>query len=197
MVGIDEAGRGPIAGPIVAAAVVLPVECDLKGLDDSKVLSEAKREVLARQIEEVCVAFVVVKLQHSEIDRYGVGEANRQLFRECFEKLSMTMKRNGLFPDFVVIDGRHSVELPIEHEYVIDGDARVKSIAAASILAKVFRDKLMVGYDRRHPGYGFGGHKGYGTKAHWEAIDRLGPSPIHRKSFLVKYRLRQSQGSLV
>lgn len=197
MVGIDEAGRGPIAGPIVVAAVVLPVNCVLKGLDDSKALSERKRNDLAQAIRDVCVASVVVKAEHFEIDEAGIGTVNQRLFRESFNELRKVMKENHMTPEFVAVDGRSSVGFPIEHEYVIDGDARVKSIAAASILAKTHRDQIMDEYHRQYPGYGFAKHKGYGTSSHWEAIDRLGACPIHRKSFLVKYQLRKNQGSLV
>lgn len=197
MVGIDEAGRGPIAGPIVVAAVVLPVNCTLKGLDDSKVLSERKRSDLEQEIRDVCVALAIVKAEHFEIDEAGIGIVNQRLFRESFDKLRKAMKERCITPEFVAVDGRPSAEFPIEHEYVTDGDARVKSVAAASILAKTYRDRLMIEYHKQFPGYGFADHKGYGTSSHWAAIDRLGACPIHRKSFLVKYQLRKNQGSLI
>jgi len=197
VVGIDEAGRGSIAGPIVAAAVVLPVECRLRGLNDSKSLSEAKRDVLACEIERMCVATAIVEIGNETIDADGIGTVNGRLFRNALKKITAVLRNNNSKPNFAVIDGRRLVDLPIEHEYVIDGDARVKSIAAASILAKVYRDKRMIHYGSQYPEYGFSEHKGYGTARHWTAIDRLGACPIHRQSFLLKYQLRKNKGSLV
>jgi ribonuclease HII len=179
LAGIDEAGRGPLAGPVVAAAVVLPVGVILPGVDDSKKLSPRRREELADLIRSRALAVATGIVPHERIDEINILNATLQAMRQAVESL-------GLRPDHLLVDGNRSPDTGIPCVAIVDGDALSSSIAAASIIAKVTRDRLMVEYDRQYPGYGFARHKGYGTREHREAIERLGFCPIHRRSFAVK-----------
>jgi ribonuclease HII len=174
--GVDEAGRGPLAGPVFAAAVVLPEQFDLPGLDDSKKLTARVREELFPLIRRQALAFGIGVASPAEIDRHNILQATLLAMVRAIGRL-------GSKPGYLLIDGITPVPLPFPQKTIKKGDSLSLSIAAASILAKVARDRLMTIYDRRYPGYGFAGHKGYGSAAHLEAIAELGPSPIHRRSF--------------
>ncbi len=173
--GIDEAGRGPWAGPVVAAAVILPRTGRPKGLADSKQLSADVREALAFSIR-ACALVGVGVASHEEIDALNIHQATLLAMRRAFEALPEA-------PLAALIDGIAAPELPCAYETIIEGDAHVACISAASIIAKVTRDKMMTEAGALYPGYGFARHKGYGVPEHKEALDRLGPSPIHRRSF--------------
>lgn len=174
--GIDEAGRGPLAGPVVAAAVILPAQFDLPGLTDSKQLSERQREILFPLIRTQARA-IGVGIRHAEtIDRDNILQATLQA-------MSLAVRRLREPADYLLIDGITPIPLPLPQQTLKKGDSRSLSIAAASVIAKVIRDRMMIGYERHYPGYGFAGHKGYGSAAHLAAIARLGPSPIHRRTF--------------
>lgn len=174
--GIDEAGRGPLAGPVVAAAVILPPAFDLPGLTDSKQLSPAHRERLFRLIRVQAQAIGLGVAAAAEVDRLNILQAT-------LRAMSLAVKRLKLSPDFLLVDGITPVPLPMHQKTLVQGDARSLSVAAASVVAKVVRDRMMAGYDRRYPGYGFAEHKGYGSAAHLAAIRRLGASPLHRRTF--------------
>jgi ribonuclease HII len=174
--GVDEAGMGPLAGPVVAAAVVFPQGTGLRGVHDSKRLSAAQRRRLSVEIRETALAFSVIRVEVAEIDSLNIYHAGLTAMRRAVCGL-------GIPPEFVLVDGRKIPGLEMDQELVIGGDARCHAIAAASILAKTSRDELMERYDARYPGYDFASHKGYATSAHRAAIRRLGPSPIHRRSF--------------
>ena len=175
--GIDEVGRGPLAGPVVAGAVILPKNCDLLFINDSKKLSEKKREELYAQIMERAVAVGIGTASHERIDAINILQATYEAMREAISNLSVLP--DILLNDAVTIPGIDIPQIPI-----IKGDAKSISIGAASIVAKVTRDRMMVEYDRLYPGYGFGDNKGYGSAVHIEALKRLGPCPIHRHSFI-------------
>lgn len=181
--GVDEAGRGPLAGPVVAAAVVLPPGFFRPEIRDSKALSPKAREKAFRLVTSHALAFAVAQSSAEEIDRTNILQASLLAMRRAVENLSP-------LPDFLYVDG--NVPIPpagdapwatIRQESLVSGDARCVSVMAASILAKVSRDRLMLEYDRTYPGYGFASHKGYPTKAHLAALRTLGPSPIHRRTF--------------
>ncbi|RJP23987.1 MAG: ribonuclease HII [Deltaproteobacteria bacterium] len=174
--GVDEAGRGPLAGPVVAAAVILPPGYAHPGIQDSKKLSPAKREKLYPLIRRDAVAFAVARATHEEIDAVNILRASLLAMRRAVEALAVPA-------DFLLIDGVHRVPCGVPQETLVGGDDRCLSIAAASILAKVARDRMMEEYERLYPGYGFSAHKGYPTPGHFAAIRRLGPSPIHRMTF--------------
>ncbi len=174
--GVDEAGRGPLAGPVVSAAVVLPEDFDVPGINDSKKLSEKKREALFPLIQNHAIAFGIGMADHGEIDRINILQASLLSMKRAVEDL-------GLTPDYLLIDGKFAIDITIDQRPVIKGDALSLSIAAASILAKVTRDRIMTDLDLQYPAYGFNRHKGYPTKAHKEAILTHGPCPVHRKSF--------------
>lgn len=178
--GVDEAGRGPLAGPVVAAAVILPEGCVIDGLDDSKKLTERKREALFGEICERAVAFGIAEVGHARIDEINILQATFEAMRSAIGAL-------GVPAGLALIDGNHVPGGPVPEQYVIDGDAIVPSIAAASVLAKVTRDHYMEQMAVEYPGYGFERHKGYGTKAHYAAIRELGVCAIHRRSFLKKF----------
>ena len=178
--GIDEAGRGPLAGPVVAGAVILQKNCGILYLNDSKKLSAARREELYRQIVEEAVAVGVGYASPQRIDEINILQATYEAMREAIQKLKI--KPQILLNDAVTIPGVSCPQVPI-----IKGDAKSASIAAASIVAKVTRDRLMVEYDRLMPEYGFASHKGYGAAAHIEALKKYWPSPIHRKSFITHF----------
>lgn len=174
--GIDEAGRGPLAGPVVAAAVILPVGADLPGIDDSKKLSPSRREKLFDLIQEVSVAVGVGVSDHCCIDRINILQATLRAMAMAVGELSFP-------PDFLLVDGTSPIPVDIPQKTIKKGDSSSISIAAASIVAKVTRDRMMIDYDRLYPGYGFADHKGYGSASHLAAIATLGPSPIHRRTF--------------
>jgi ribonuclease HII len=174
--GIDEAGRGPLAGPVVAAAVILPEAFELPGLTDSKKLTAAKRDKLYYLIRSQAAAIGVGIVSAEEIDRVNILQAT-------LHAMSLAVQRLQLPADFMLVDGITPVPLPLAQKTLIKGDSRSLSVAAASIIAKVLRDRLMISYDRRYPGYGLAKHKGYGTAEHTSAIANLGPCPLHRKTF--------------
>ena len=174
--GLDEVGRGPLFGPVVAAAVILAPGCRLDGLNDSKKLSEKKREFLDVEIRANAVAWAIAAVDAETIDRINIRQASLLAMRRAVEQLALS-------PDFLLIDGRDTIDWDCLQQPVIHGDATSVSIAAASILAKVYRDRLIVDLDREYPGYGLAEHKGYPSPAHKEALVRLGPTPLHRKSY--------------
>jgi ribonuclease HII len=175
--GVDEAGRGPLCGPVVAAACILPRGYIPEGINDSKKLTEKKREKLFDLICENAVAFCIAEASVEEIDRLNILEADLLAMRRAIEGLSIPA-------DYALIDGNIARDFPIPAKAVIHGDAISPSIAAASILAKVTRDRMCLELDREYPQYGIAKHKGYGTKAHMDALRQYGPSPIHRKQFI-------------
>lgn len=177
--GVDEAGRGPLAGPVYAAAVIFPQNIRFDEIDDSKKLTSKKREQLFPKIYESAVAVGIGKATHEEIDRINVLQASLLAMNRAVENLSQP-------PDFLLIDGNQMPRNDLPKMTIVKGDSRSISIAAASIIAKVTRDRVMIEYDQKWPEYGFARHKGYGTKAHREAIQKYGYSPIHRKSFHIK-----------
>lgn len=174
--GLDEVGRGPLFGPVVAAAVILAPGCTIAGLNDSKKLSEKKRAALDQEIRDNAVAFAVAEVDAQTIDRINIRQASLLAMRRALEQLALS-------PDYLLIDGRDTIDWPCAQQAVIKGDATSFSIAAASVLAKVYRDRLVVELDRTYPGYGLARHKGYPCPAHLEALERLGPTPLHRRSF--------------
>ncbi len=187
--GVDEAGAGPLAGPVYAAAVILPREIEIPGLNDSKKLTEKKREILFDEITAQAEAWSVAFATAEEIDEMDILNARMLAMQRAIDGLSVK-------PDLALIDGnrdhgsRFAIETP--HVTLIGGDGKSASIAAASILAKVSRDRYAVQeLDARYPQYGFARHKGYGTKAHYAALDRHGPCPAHRKTFLKKWEARR------
>ena len=178
--GIDEAGRGPLAGPVVAGAVILPKDCEILFLNDSKKLSEKKREALFREIQEKAEAWSVGGVGPEVSDEINILQATYQAMREAIAGLKV--QPGLLLNDAVTIPGVEIPQVPI-----VKGDAKSLSIAAASIMAKVTRDHLMVEYDQIYPQYGFAKHKGYGTAAHIAALKEYGPCPIHRRSFITRF----------
>ena len=174
--GVDEAGRGPLAGPVVAAAVILDPAVRIAGLGDSKRLSPQRRAELDLEIRERAAGYAVARADVDVIDAINILQATMQAMREAVARLDPA-------PDLVLVDGNRCPDVPCPVRAVVGGDATVAAIGAASILAKVARDREMIEMDRRYPEYGFARHKGYGTRAHRDALLRLGPSPIHRLSF--------------
>ena len=175
--GADEAGAGPLAGAVYAAAVILPPGLELAGLNDSKKVSPRKREELFAQIQAQAVAWAVASVDEGEIDRINILNARMLAMDRAIQALDPAQ-------EYALIDGNRNTGIRCPNETVVKGDGRSASIAAASILAKVSRDRYMKELDARYPGYGFARHKGYPTKAHYEALRRLGPCPIHRRTFL-------------
>jgi ribonuclease HII len=175
--GIDEAGRGPLAGPVCAAAVILPEGLVIEGLNDSKKLSEKKREALFNVITKEAIAYSIAFADEKEIDDINILQATFLAMKRACDGLEIKA-------DYAIIDGNRMPELEIDGETVVKGDGKVPSVAAASILAKVSRDRLMYEYDKKYPEYQFAKHKGYGTKIHNEAILKYGPCEIHRMTFL-------------
>ena len=187
--GVDEAGAGPLMGPVYAAAVILPADCVIEGLDDSKKLTEKKREALFPVIIEKAVACAVASVDASEIDATDILSARMKAMQLAIDALEVPA-------DYALIDGNRdhgaSAKITTPHETVIGGDGVSLSIAAASVLAKVSRDRYVVEVlDPQYPEYQFAKHKGYGTKLHYEMLDRYGPSPVHRKTFLKKWEARR------
>ncbi len=188
--GADEAGAGPLAGPVYAAAVILPPELIIAGLNDSKKLTEKKRDMLFDEIIEKATSYAVISIDVQEIDEIDILNARMKAMDQAIKALAVT-------PDMALIDGnrdhgsRCAIEMP--HELLVKGDGRSANIAAASILAKVSRDRYMNDLAKEYPVYGFEKHKGYGTKAHYAALDAYGPSPVHRKSFLKKWEMKRNE----
>ena len=177
--GVDEAGRGPLAGPVCAAAVILPQNCEIEGLNDSKKLSEKKREALFDVICASAVSYGIAFATVEEIEEYNILGATFMAMNRAIAQLDPV-------PELALIDGNRNTGIQIPSRCVIGGDGKCADIAAASVLAKVTRDRYMLQMAELYPQYGFEKHKGYGTKAHYEAIRAYGPSPIHRPSFLRK-----------
>ena len=178
--GIDEAGRGPLAGPVCAAAVILPEGLEIPGLNDSKKLTDKKRRELFPIIEEQALAYGIGWASQEEIDDINILQAT-------FLAMSRAVEQLNIRPDLALVDGNRAPALDLPVETVVKGDSLSASIAAASVLAKVSRDDVMLRMAEKYPGYGFEVHKGYGTKAHYEALRTFGPSPIHRRTFLKKF----------
>ena len=178
--GIDEAGRGPLCGPVVAAAVILPDEYNILYINDSKKLSETKREEVYKEIDKYAVAYGVGIVSPERIDEINILQATYEAMRTAIHKLSVT-------PDILLNDAVTIPMVDIKQVPIIKGDAKSQSIAAASIVAKVTRDHLMEDYDKLYPEYGFAKHKGYGTAAHIKAIKEYGPCPIHRRTFIKNF----------
>jgi len=174
--GVDEAGRGPLAGPVVAAAVVLPDDCKIDGLDDSKKLSHSKRERILEEIKLIAISYAVGIVEPDEIDRINI-------LRAALLAMEISVKQLTTKPDYLLIDGNQKTSLLLMQETIVKGDSKSCSIAAASILAKVTRDSIMEEYHSIYPEYNFKGHKGYPTKEHYQALREYGPCPIHRKTF--------------
>ena len=183
--GTDEAGRGPLAGPVVAACVVLPEDFDVIGVDDSKKLSEKKREELFDKIQAKALAIGVGISDNITIDQINILQATKKAMKEAFLEAETRLKeKTGQSIDVLLADAVTLEELDVHQEAIIKGDAKSLSIAAASIIAKVTRDRIMLEYHRQYPWYGFDRNKGYGTKAHYQGIGAYGITPIHRKTFL-------------
>jgi len=177
--GVDEAGRGPLAGPVCAAAVILPLDIEIDGLNDSKKLTEKKREALYDVITEKAIAYGIALADERVIDEINILNATYKAMNEAISGLSLT-------PDICFIDGNRSKGIEYNNVCIVGGDGKSASIAAASILAKVTRDRFMLEMDKKYPEYCFYKHKGYGTKLHYEKIREYGASPIHRMTFLKK-----------
>lgn len=184
--GVDEAGRGPLAGPVVVAACILPPFLRIEGINDSKQLTSKKRQELYKRIMKEALDYNIVFISVEEVDELNIYQATKKGMLEAIRGLKLS-------PDHVLIDAMPLNELEISHESIIHGDARCASVAAASILAKVTRDNYMEKMDIKYPNYGFKKHKGYGTKLHFEALEKYGPCPIHRKTFfpVSKYYSKQ------
>ena len=178
--GVDEAGRGPLAGPVCAAAVILPPNAEIPGLNDSKKLSDKKRRELFPIIKEQAIAYGIAFVDHQTIDEINILQATYMAMGQAIAQLSVK-------PDLALIDGNRAADFGVPTETVVHGDSLSASIAAASVLAKVSRDDYMLKMAEEYPQYGFEIHKGYGTKAHYAAITEYGTSPIHRMSFLKKF----------
>ncbi|MBO5420868.1 MAG: ribonuclease HII [Clostridia bacterium] len=178
--GIDEAGRGPLAGPVCAAAVILPEGCIIEGVNDSKKLTEKKREDLFDVIKEKALAYSIAVADEKEIDEINILQATYLAMRRAFDGLDIK-------PDMALVDGNRDPGLGVATRTIVKGDANSMSIAAASILAKVTRDRFMLEMDEKYPEYQFAKHKGYGTKLHYEMLTEYGASEIHRKTFLKSF----------
>lgn len=178
--GVDEAGRGPLAGPVCAAAVILPANLEIPGLNDSKKLTDKKRRELFPLIQEKAIAYGIAMADHREVDEINILQATFLAMERALQQLTVR-------PEIALIDGNREKDFGLQVETIVHGDSRSASIAAASVLAKVTRDDYMLQMAEAHPGYGFEVHKGYGTKAHYAALESLGPSPIHRMTFLKKF----------
>ncbi len=186
--GVDEAGRGPLAGDVYAAAVILPADCEIEGLNDSKKLTEQKRERLFDEIVKKAVSYCVATASVEEIERVNILHATYLAMRRAVKGLSVV-------PSLALVDGNRDPNLGISTKCIVKGDATSASIAAASILAKVSRDRYMKEIAKQYPEYQFEQHKGYGTKLHYQMLNQFGESPIHRHSFLKKYYAQKEQES--
>lgn len=182
--GVDEAGRGPLAGPVYAAAVILPKGHIIEGVNDSKKLSEKKRDELFDKVIDECIAYSVGIATEQEIDEFNILQATFLAMRRAVEGLNVK-------PDIALIDGNKTPGLDIEQRAIVKGDGKSANIAAASIIAKVSRDRYMLEMAKKYPEYQFEKHKGYGTKLHYEMLEKYGVSPIHRKTFLKKFFEKQ------
>ena len=193
--GVDEVGRGPLAGPVIAAAVVLPEDFDVLGIDDSKKLSEKKRNELFEIITQKAVAIGVGGVDEKTIDEINILQATKLAMKRAVEACEIKLREKlgsgetdsdpeGHVIDYILFDAMKIEDIDIQQESIIKGDAKVLAIAAASIIAKVTRDLMMVAYDNEYPGYAFAKNKGYGTKAHYEGLHAQGMCPIHRRTFL-------------
>ena len=180
--GIDEAGRGPLEGPVVAASVILPKDCEILYLNDSKQLSAKRRDELFDEIKQKAIAYGIGIVSQGRIDDINILQATYEAMREAIGRMSE--KQN---PDLLLVDAVHIPDVDIKQVGIVKGDAKSVSIAAASILAKVTRDRFMVEMDKLYPEYGFASHKGYGSKFHIEAIKKYGASPIHRQTFIKNF----------
>ncbi len=178
--GVDEVGRGPLAGPVVCAAVIMPVDDIIDGVDDSKKLTEKKRQKLAEEIKKKAIAYAICRIEPQIIDEINILQATRLCMKNAIESLDIK-------PDFVLVDGNMTLDTDIPQKYIIKGDSFSYSIGAASIIAKVYRDKLMEEYAVTYPQYSFEKNKGYGTVAHVNAIKQAGICPVHRRSFVKKW----------
>lgn len=176
MAGVDEVGRGPLAGPVIAAAVILDPEQPIQGLMDSKKISERKRILLALEIQKKSMAWAVGRAEHDEIDSINILQASLLAMKRAIESLAIE-------PELVLVDGIHCPDISCNVDAIIKGDNKIPAISAASIIAKVARDSEMIALDSQYPGYGFSQHKGYPTRMHIAALKELGVSSIHRKSF--------------
>ncbi|MDE7400476.1 MAG: ribonuclease HII [Clostridia bacterium] len=179
--GVDEVGRGPLAGPVVCAAVIMPIDDLIEGVDDSKKLTAKKREVLSENILKKAVAYRICRVEPQIIDEINILQATRLCMKNAVEGLEIT-------PDFVLTDGNMTLDITIPQRSIIKGDALSYSIGAASIIAKVYRDKLMADYAKEYPQYGFESNAGYGSQAHIKAIEQFGLTPIHRRSFTKRWQ---------
>lgn len=177
--GVDEVGRGPLAGPVVCCAVIMPQDDIIEGIDDSKKLSEKKREKLYYEIKEKALAYSICQISQEEIDQINILNAVKKCMTNAVNSLSIK-------PDITLVDGVDT-HLDINAEYIVKGDINSYTIGCASILAKVYRDKLMIEYAKEYPEYGFEKHKGYGTKLHIESIKENGPCKLHRKTFIKNF----------
>ncbi len=177
--GIDEVGRGPLAGPVCAAAVILPQGIEINGINDSKKLTEKRREALYDIIVEKAIAWHVSFVEPEVIDEINIRQATHKAMELAVDNLAVT-------PEFLLVDGNDKIPFKVDSEYIVKGDAKSQSIAAASILAKVTRDRYMVQMAEKYPGYAFEKNKGYGTQAHMEGIRKIGLCPLHRNSFITK-----------
>ena len=178
--GVDEVGRGPLAGPVVCAAVIMPLDDILEGVDDSKKLSAKKREALSELIMKKAVAYRICLIEPEIIDEINILEATKLCMKNAVESLQIK-------PDYVLTDGNMTLDISVPQKSIVKGDSLSYSIGAASIIAKVYRDALMDEYDKLYPAYGFAKHKGYGTAAHIKAIKEAGICPVHRRSFTKKW----------
>lgn len=178
--GIDEAGRGPLCGPVVAAAVILPKDKYIEGVNDSKKISPKKREKLYDDIKKEAISVGIGIVDVDIIEEINILNATKLAMIKAIKDLKIK-------PDYLLIDGNQLIDIDIEKQTVVSGDAKSESIAAASIIAKVTRDRMLINFDKLYPEYGFAKHKGYGTKIHIEAIKKYGLTPIHRKSFCKKF----------
>lgn len=179
--GVDEVGRGPLAGPVVCAAVIMPLDDIIEGVDDSKKLSAKKRGILGEAILSKAVAYAICRVEPQIIDEINILQATRLCMKNAVESLKVR-------PDFVMTDGNMTLDISVPQQSIIKGDALSYSIGAASIIAKVYRDKLMCDYAKIYPQYGFENNAGYGTKAHTDAIEKYGLTPVHRRSFTERWQ---------
>ena len=177
--GVDEVGRGPLAGPVVCASVIMPLDDIIEGVTDSKKLTEKKREQLAVLIKEKAICYSIKEIWQEEIDQINILNAVKKCMTDAVNSLE-------IMPDITLVDGVDT-NLPINAEYIIKGDFNSYTIGCASILAKVYRDNLMVDFAKEYPEYGFEKHKGYGTKTHIEKIKEIGPCKLHRKTFIKNF----------
>ena len=184
LAGVDEVGRGPLAGPVIAAAVILNPENPIQGLMDSKKISEKKRNILAIEIREKALSWAIGRAEHDEIDSINILQASLLAMKRAVDSLSIN-------PELVLVDGLHCPDIIFKAEAIIKGDSKIPAISAASIIAKVARDNEMIALDSKYPGYGFSRHKGYPTKMHVAALKELGVSSIHRKTFAPVKQLRE------